>query len=91
MNILEKGPSFVNADPKELTKLCLLSKASLQLVTDQLKRQNVSETALNEFKGGVARVIDQCEELGGPILKRKKLPYKVPSKNIVITPTDKST
>jgi hypothetical protein len=29
INVLNKGPSFVNAEPKELSKLCLLAKANL--------------------------------------------------------------
>ena len=58
-NIPEKGPSFVNAEPKHLPRLSLLAKASLQHATDQLKRQNIPDNAINEFKGGMARVIEE--------------------------------
>ena len=36
-NMLDKGPSFVNANLKDLPKHSLLAKASLQRVTDRLK------------------------------------------------------
>ena len=58
-NILEKGPSFVNAEPKHLPRLSLLAKASLQHAADQLKRQNIPDNAINEFNGGMARVIEE--------------------------------
>ncbi|CAB4029867.1 Hypothetical predicted protein, partial [Paramuricea clavata] len=51
INVLNKGPSFVNAEPKDLSKLCLLAKANLQLVTDKLNQEDVPENAINEFKG----------------------------------------
>ena len=56
--ILNKGPSFVNAEPKLFPKLCVTSRASLQLAADKLKEQNVPENAISEFKGGLARIID---------------------------------
>ncbi|CAB4034108.1 Hypothetical predicted protein, partial [Paramuricea clavata] len=58
-SILNKGPSFVNAEPWELPKLCLLSKASLQLTTDRLQEQNIPDSAINEFRGGIARIIKE--------------------------------
>ena len=89
-NILEKGPSFVNAEPKHLPRLSLLAKASLQNATDQLKRQNIPDNAINEFKGGMARVIEEGNKHGKKILKNKSLTYDLPPKDIVITPTDKT-
>jgi hypothetical protein len=90
INVLNKGPSFVNTEPKELSKLCLLAKANLQLVTDKLNQEDVPENAINEFKGGIARIISECIQSGPNILKHKKLHYKPRPDNIVITPSDKS-
>ena len=73
IKILEKGPSFVNAEPNDLPKLSLLAKASLQRLTDQLKDLNVCESTLNEFKGGMVRVIEEGKKYGSNILKHKKL------------------
>ena len=42
------------------------------------------------MKGGVARVINECEQLGPEILKTKKLPHKRPPKQVTIIPTDKT-
>lgn len=90
VTILNKGPSYVNADPKCLPKLCLTSKASLQSATDRLQEEKVSESAINEFKGGIARIIEVCEQSGTEMLKSKRLRYRLPSNQIKITPTDKS-
>ena len=46
LTILNKGPSYVNADPKRLPKLCLTSKASLQSATDRLQEEKVPESAI---------------------------------------------
>jgi hypothetical protein len=89
-NVLEKGPSFVNAAPRDLPRHSLLAKASLQRAMDQLKAQNVPESALSEFKGGMSRVIEEGNKKGSKILKNKTLTYELPPKNIVITPTDKT-
>ena len=89
LTILNKGPSYVNADPKRLPKLCLTSKASLQSATDRLQEEKVPESAINEFKGGIARIIDECEQSGTEVLKSKRLRYRLPSNQIKITPTDK--
>ena len=89
-NILDNGPSFVNAEPKELPKRCLLSKASLQRATDRLKEEHIPESALNELTGGITRIIEECEKVGAKILNSKKLSYKKPPENIVITSTDKT-
>lgn len=88
--ILNKGPSFVNAEPKRLPKLCLTSRASLQLAADKLKEQNESESTINEFKGGIARIIDTCEQSGKEVLKTKQLRYRIPSTKVTIAQTDKS-
>jgi hypothetical protein len=69
-SILNKGPSFVNAGPRELPKLCLLTKSSLQLTTDRLQEQNIADSAINEFKGGIARIIKECEKFGSRVLTR---------------------
>ncbi|CAB4026674.1 Hypothetical predicted protein, partial [Paramuricea clavata] len=61
-NILHNGPSFVNAEPKELPKRCLLSKASLQRATGRLKEEYIPESALNELTGGMTRIIEECEK-----------------------------
>ena len=50
ITVLNKGPSFVNANPKILPKLCLTSRASLQLATDKLEQHNISGSVINEFK-----------------------------------------
>lgn len=88
--ILNKGPSFVNAEPKSLPKSCQTSRASLQLVVDKLKEQKIHESAINEFKGGIARIIDESERCGTTVLKSKRQQYHLPSKQVVIIPTDKS-
>ena len=90
VKILNKGPSFVNAEPKHLPRQCLVARASLQAVTDKLKDQGVSDPAINELKGGIARVINECEQLGTDILRSKKLSYKRPSAEVTITRTDKT-
>jgi hypothetical protein len=46
--------------------------------------------AINEFNGGMARIISECIQSGPNILKHKKLHYKQPPDTIVITPSDKS-
>jgi hypothetical protein len=83
-NILEKGPSFVNAEPKHLRRLSLLAKASLQHATDQLKRPNIPDNAIKEFKGGMACVIEEGNKHGKKILKNESLTYDLPPKDIVI-------
>ncbi|CAB3980386.1 Hypothetical predicted protein, partial [Paramuricea clavata] len=88
--LLNKGPSFVNAEPAELSKRCLISRASLQLATDRLVEDNVPDRAINELKGGIARIIDDCEKFGKKILTKKKLPFKRPAKSVVITSSDKT-
>ncbi|CAB4042851.1 Hypothetical predicted protein, partial [Paramuricea clavata] len=50
-DILNKCPSFVNADPKHLPKTCLQARANLQMVADKLEDQEVLESTINEFKG----------------------------------------
>ena len=80
----------MNAASKDLPRQSLLAKASLQRVMDQLKDQNVPESALSEFKGGMVRVIEEGNRKGIKILKNKSLTYEPPPKNIVITPTDKT-
>ena len=90
VRVLNKGPSFVNAEPKNLPMFCLKARASLQSATDRLKEQSIPECAINEFKGGIARVINECEQLGPKILKTKKLPYKRPPKHVAIISTDKT-
>lgn len=89
-SLLNKGPSFVNPQPNDLSKLCLLSKANLQTVTDVLTREKVSECAVNEFKGGMIRVINECMISGPTILKHKAIPYKPPPDDVVIISSDKS-
>ena len=81
---------FINAEPRELPKLCLLSKDSLQLTTDRLEEQNVPESAINEFKGGIALIIKECEKFDSGVLARKNLDYNPPPKTLVITPSDKT-
>ena len=63
-NMLDKGPSFVNANPKDLPKHSLLAKASLQRVTDRLKNLNVCQSSLNKFKGRMARIIEENKKYG---------------------------
>ena len=89
-SLLNKGPSFVSPQPNELSKLCLLSKPNLQTVTDLLTRDEVPESAVNEFKGGMIRVINECMKVGPTILKHKNTSYKPPPDNVVIIPSDKS-
>ena len=88
--ILNKGPSVVNADPKQLPRTCLLARASLQAAVDKLEAQQLSTNTLNEFKGGIARIIDKCETLGTQILQSKRQTYQKPPDSVVITPTDKT-
>ncbi|XP_068691472.1 uncharacterized protein [Montipora foliosa] len=88
--VLNKGPSYVNADPKQLTRTCLLSRASLQTTIDKLEEQGISTNAINEFTGGIARIIDKCEKTGTKILKSKRLKYEKPPDSVIITPTDKT-
>ena len=54
------------------------------------KEQSIPKCAINELKGGIAPVINECEQLGPEILKTKKLPYKRPPKHVTIIPTDKT-
>ena len=89
-NILNKGPSFVNADPKHLPKTCLKARANLQMVANKLIDQEVPESTINEFKGGIARLIDTCERTSKHILKAKQLQYDRPSEEVTIIKTDKS-
>ncbi|XP_068713298.1 fibronectin type III domain-containing protein-like [Montipora foliosa] len=63
--VLNKGPSYVNADPKQLTRTCLLSRASLQTTIDKLEEQGISTNAINEFTGGIARIIDNLDDIKG--------------------------
>ena len=44
--LLSKGPSFVNAEPAKLSECCLISRASLQLVTDRLVQDNIPDRAI---------------------------------------------
>ena len=81
---------FINAEPRELPKLCLLSIASLQLTTYRLEEQNIPESAINEFKGGIALIIKEYEKFGSSVLTRKNLDYNPPPKTVVITPSDKA-
>ena len=60
--VLNKGPSYVNAVPKQLTKTCLLSRASLQATIDKLEEHLIPTNAINEFSGGLAPIIDKCEK-----------------------------
>ena len=68
----------MNADPKELPKLCLLSKGNLHLTADRLIEEEVSENAVNELKGGIARIIKECKE---------SIWTKYPEKETAILPT----
>ena len=61
--VLNKGPSYVNADPKQLTKTCLPSRASLQTTIDKLEEHLIPTNTINEFSGGLARIIEKCEKL----------------------------
>ena len=88
--ILNKGPSFVNADSKQIPRTCLLARASLQAAVDKLEAQQLSTNTLNEFKGGIARIIDKCETSGTQILQSKRQTYQKPPDSVVITPTDKT-
>ena len=88
--VLNKGPSYVNADPKQLTKTCLLSRASLQTTIDKLEEQLTPTYAINEVSGGLARIIDKGEKTGTTILKSKRLKYEKPPDSVIITPTDKT-
>ena len=88
VRVLNKGPSFVNAEPKNLLMFCLKARASLHSATDRLKEQSIPECAMNELKGGM--VINECEQLGPEVLKTKKLPYKRPPKHATIIPTHKT-
>jgi hypothetical protein len=90
LDILNKGPSFVNADPRKLSQLCLESKVSLQLAPDKLKEVNVPDHASNEFKGGIARIINETKRAGVHILNKNKLSCEPPPETIVITPSDKT-
>ena len=49
--------TFVNAEPRELPKLCLLSKASLQLTTDRLQEQNIPDSAISIGNHAMASTI----------------------------------
>ena len=89
-DILNKGPSFVNADPKHLPKTSLKARANLQMVADKFINQEVPESTINEFKGGIARLIDTCERTGMDILKANQLQYNRPSEEVTIIETDKS-
>ena len=89
-DILNKGPSFVNPDPKHLPKTCLQARANLQMVADKLEDQEVPESTINEFKGGIARLIDTCERTGKDVLKARQLQYNLPSEEVTIIETDKS-
>ena len=60
------------------SQLCLESKASLQLATDKLKEVNVPDHAINEFKGGIARIINETKRAGVHILNKKKLSCETP-------------
>ncbi|XP_028404094.1 uncharacterized protein LOC114526768 [Dendronephthya gigantea] len=64
--------------------------ASLQLAIDQLVEDGVPDRAINELKGGLARIINNCEKFGKEILTKKKLLFKRPVKSVVITSTDKT-
>ena len=80
----------MNANPKILPKLCLTSRASLQLATDKLEQHNISGSVINEFEGAIARHIDTCEQVGKKVLKSKQIRCNIPPDNITITQTDKS-
>ena len=80
----------MNADPKHLPKTCLKARANLQMVADELIDKEVPESTINEFKGGIARLIDTCERTGKDILEAKQLQYNRPSVEVTITETDKS-
>jgi hypothetical protein len=90
LDILNKGPSFVNADLRRLSQLCIESKVSLQLAPDKLKEVNVPDHASNEFKGGIARIINETKRAGVHILNKKKLSCEPPTETIVITSSDKT-
>ena len=47
-------------------------------------------TNLDEFKGGMSRIINECAKSGPKILRLKKMPYESPPDDVVITPSDKS-
>lgn len=57
-NISVKGPSFVNAEPRDLPSLSLLVKACLQHSINQLKYKNIPKDIMNKFKRGMAGVIE---------------------------------
>ena len=85
ITVLNKGPSFVNANPKIVPKLSLTSRASLQLATDKLEQPNISGSVIDEFKGAIAKHIDTFEQLGKKVLKSKQIRSKIPPDNITIT------
>jgi hypothetical protein len=62
----------------------------LQLATDRHVEDNVPDRSINEFKGGIACIIDDCEKFGKEILTKKKLPFKRPAKSVLITASDKT-
>ena len=43
----------------------------LQLATDRLHRNNAPEDAVNEFKGGMSRIINECAKSGPKILTQQ--------------------
>ena len=88
--VLNKGPSYVNADLKQLTKTCLLSRASLQTTIDKLEEQLIPTNAINKFSGEFVIIIDKSEKTGTTILKSKRLKYERPPDSVIITPTDKT-
>ena len=90
VDVLNRGPSFVNAQPRKIGRQCLEARASLQVAVERLKTQEIPEHAVSELKGGLMRVINECENSGPEILKAKKISYKRPPSDVVITHTDKS-
>ena len=89
--VLTKGPSFVNAEPRNVPRQCLEARTSLQVAIDKLKNNNdTPECAIDDLKGGIIRVNNECERLGPDILKSKRVFFKRPASEITITSTDKT-
>ena len=90
VTVLNKGPSYVNADQKQITNTSLLSKASLQAAVDKLEEQKIAKIVLNELSGGISCIIEKCQTTSTTFLKSKRQAYQKPPDSVVITPTDKS-
>ena len=50
VRVLNKGPSFINAEPKNLPMFCLKARASLQSATDRLKGKWQQKFLLSHLK-----------------------------------------